>query len=167
MTDFQYVQSVTHEELVLAAQLIDSRDDNAHPLNHSVFFDSRAVVLAKNAAGEIVGCAAIKAGEGPIGELGYLVVSPQYRRLGIGRALTLKRIDVAKSLGITLLFATVRLENASSRANLLKIGFKFWGNYLSIRGTGNVVGWYYFPLAEEVNIADSMSALVGERIPVA
>ncbi|MGL5392185.1 MAG: GNAT family N-acetyltransferase, partial [Shewanella sp.] len=122
MTDFQYVPAASHEELVQAAQLIDSRDDNAHPLDHSVFFKSRAVVLAKNASGEIIGCAAIKAGEGPIGELGYLVVSPQYRRLGIGRALTLKRLDVAASLGIVLLFATVRLENVSSRANLLKLG---------------------------------------------
>ncbi|MCS6125630.1 GNAT family N-acetyltransferase [Shewanella baltica] len=169
MSDIQFVISEQPEELALAAQLIDGRDDNAHPLDHQVFFDSRAVILAKTIEGEIVGCAAIKAGKGTVdkgtvGELGYLVVSPYYRRQGIAQGLTQKRIEVAKALGISILYATIRAENTSSQANLLKAGFQFWRDYLSIRGTGNTVGWYYLALSANVDAEAIMLSLVGDRI---
>ncbi|ABN60904.1 MULTISPECIES: GNAT family N-acetyltransferase [Shewanella] len=164
MSDIQFVISEQLEELALAAQLIDGRDDNAHPLDHQVFFDSRAVILAKTLEGEIVGCAAIKAGKGTVGELGYLVVSPHYRRQGIAQGLTQKRIEVAKALGISILYATIRAENTSSQANLLKAGFQFWRDYLSIRGTGNTVGWYYLALSANVDAEAIMLSLVGDRI---
>lgn len=164
MSDIQFVISEQLEELALAAQLIDGRDDNAHPLDHQVFFDSRAVILAKTLEGEIVGCAAIKAGKGTVGELGYLVVSPHYRRQGIAQGLTQKRIEVAKALGIMILYATIRAENTSSQANLLKAGFQFWRDYLSIRGTGNTVGWYYLALSANVDAEAIMLSLVGDRI---
>jgi len=166
MSDIQFVISEQLEELALAAQLIDGRDDNAHPLDHQVFFDSRAVILAKTLEGEIVGCAAIKAGKGTVGELGYLVVSPHYRRQGIAQGLTQKRIEVAKALGISILYATIRAENTSSQANLLKAGFQFWRDYLSIRGTGNTVGWYYLALSANVDAEAIMLSLVGDRIQV-
>ncbi|MGI2134912.1 GNAT family N-acetyltransferase [Shewanella baltica] len=164
MSDIQFVISEQPEELALAAQLIDGRDDNAHPLDHQVFFDSRAVILAKTLEGEIVGCAAIKAGKGTVGELGYLVVSSDYRRQGIAQGLTQKRIEVAKALGISILYATIRAENTSSQANLLKAGFQFWRDYLSIRGTGNTVGWYYLALSTNVDAEAIMLSLVGDRI---
>ena len=171
MSDIQFVISEQPEELALAAQLIDGRDDNAHPLDHQVFFDSRAVILAKTIEGEIVGCAAIKAGKGTVdngtvGELGYLVVSSHYRRQGIAQGLTQKRIEVAKALGISILYATIRAENTSSQANLLKAGFQFWRDYLSIRGTGNTVGWYYLALSANVDAEAIMLSLVGNRIQV-
>lgn len=171
MSDIQFVISEQPEELALAAQLIDGRDDNAHPLDHQVFFDSRAVILAKTLEGEIVGCAAIKAGKGTVdkgtvGELGYLVVSPYYRRQGIAQGLTQKRIEVAKALGISILYATIRAENTSSQANLLKAGFQFWRDYLSVRGTGNTVGWYYLALSANVDAEAIMLSLVGDRIQV-
>ncbi|MCS6231089.1 GNAT family N-acetyltransferase [Shewanella baltica] len=166
MSDIQFVISEQPEELALAAQLIDGRDDNAHPLDHQVFFDSRAVILAKTLEGEIVGCAAIKAGKGTVGELGYLVVSSHYRRQGIAQGLTQKRIEVAKALGISILYATIRAENTSSQANLLKAGFQFWRDYLSIRGTGNTVGWYYLALSANVDAEAIMLSLVGDRIQV-
>ena len=171
MSDIQFVISEQLEELALAAQLIDGRDDNAHPLDHQVFFDSRAVILAKTLEGEIVGCAAIKAGKGTVdkgtvGELGYLVVSSHYRRQGIAQGLTQKRIEVAKALGISILYATIRAENTSSQANLLKAGFQFWRDYLSVRGTGNTVGWYYLALSANVDAEAIMMSLVGDRIQV-
>lgn len=170
MNNIQFVIGEKPEELALAAQLIDGRDDNAHPLDHQVFFHSRAVILAKTIEGEIVGCAAIKAGKGTVGkgtvgELGYLVVSPHYRRQGIAQGLTQKRIEVAKVLGILILYATIRAENTSSQANLLKAGFQFWRNYLSIRGTGNTVGWYYLALSVNVDAEAIMQSLVGDRTP--
>lgn len=164
--DIQFVLCQSAAELAAAAALIDQRDDNAHPLDHQAFALSRAVILAKTLEGEMVGCAAIKAGSGPVGELGYLVVSPLYRRRGIAQGLTLKRIEVAKALGIALLFATIRDENNASRVNLLKAGFHFWRNYLSIRGTGNTVGWYYLALEDELDIDGIMQSLVGDRVPV-
>ncbi|MCU8002141.1 MULTISPECIES: GNAT family N-acetyltransferase [unclassified Shewanella] len=170
MNNIQFVIGEKPEELALAAQLIDGRDDNAHPLDHQVFFHSRAVILAKTIEGEIVGCAAIKAGKGTVdkgtvGELGYLVVSPHYRRQGIAQGLTQKRIEVAKALGILILYATIRAENTSSQANLLKAGFQFWRNYLSIRGTGNTVGWYYLALSVNVDAEAIMQSLVDDRTP--
>lgn len=165
MNNIQFVIGKKLEELALAAQLIDGRDDNAHPLDHQVFFHSRAVILAKTIEGEIVGCAAIKAGKGTVGELGYLVVSPHYRRQGIAQGLTHKRIEVAKALGMSILYATIRAENTSSQANLLKAGFQFWRNYLSIRGTGNTVGWYYLALSVNVDAEAIMQSLVGDRTP--
>ena len=169
MNNIQFVIGKKPEELALAAQLIDGRDDNAHPLDHQVFFHSRAVILAKTIEGEIVGCAAIKAGKGTVdkgtvGELGYLVVSSHYRRQGIAQGLTQKRIEVAKALGISILYATIRAENTSSQANLLKAGFQFWRDYLSIRGTGNTVGWYYLALSTNVDAEAIMLSLVGDRI---
>lgn len=166
MSGIQFVVSEKPEELILAASLIDKRDDNAHPLDHQAFFRSRVVILAKTSQGDIVGCAAIKAGEGSVGELGYLVVSPLYRRQGIAQGLTRKRIEVAKSRGISMLFATIRAENTSSRANLLKAGFIFWRDYLSIRGTGNTVGWYYLALEDNIDVEVVMQSLVGERTPL-
>ncbi|MCS6135536.1 GNAT family N-acetyltransferase [Shewanella baltica] len=171
MSDIQFVISEQPEELALAAQLIDGRDDNAHPLDYQVFFDSRAVIIAKTLEGEIVGCAAIKAGKGTVGkgtvgELGYLVVSSHYRRQGIAQGLTQKRIEVAKALGISILYATIRAENTSSQANLLKAGFQFWRDYLSVRGTGNTVGWYYLALSANVDAEAIMLSLVGDRIQV-
>lgn len=166
MNNIQFVIGEKPQELALAAQLIDGRDDNAHPLDHQVFFHSRAVILAKTIEGEILGCAAIKAGKGTVGELGYLVVSPHYRRQGIAQGLTQKRIEVAKALGILILYATIRAENTSSQANLLKAGFQFWRNYLSIRGTGNTVGWYYLALSANVDAEAIMQSLVGDRTPV-
>jgi len=163
--DIQFVLCQNAAELAAAAALIDQRDDNAHPLDHQSFAQSRAVILAKTLEGEMVGCAAIKAGSGLVGELGYLVVSPLYRRRGIAQGLTLKRIEVAKAQGIALLFATIRDENNASRVNLLKAGFHFWRNYLSIRGTGNTVGWYYLALQESVDIDGIMQSLVGDRVP--
>ena len=76
------------------------------------------------------------------------------------------RIEVAKAQGIALLYATIRDENNASRVNLLKAGFHFWRNYLSIRGTGNTVGWYYLTLCDEIDIEGTMQTLVGNRIPV-
>ncbi|WP_342343040.1 GNAT family N-acetyltransferase [Shewanella salipaludis] len=150
-----------------AAALVDSRDDNAHPLDHEAFFAARAIIVALNAARRVVGCAVIKAGAGEVAELGYLVVAPDYRRLGLATRLTAKRIQQAKTLGIKLLFATVREENNLSRANLVKAGFKLWGKYLSIRGTGNSIDWYYLPLAADLDIPALMQTLVGARTRLA
>ncbi|WP_025819940.1 GNAT family N-acetyltransferase [Shewanella marina] len=149
-----------------AAALIDHRDDNAHPLDHASFFRSRAVIVALTPDNTVIGCAAIKEGQGDVAEFGYLVVAPAFRRRGIAQRLTEKRTQVAKDLGIKLLFATIRDENQASKANLLKAGWHFWANFLSIRGTGNVVGWYYFALDAATNVDQMMSSLVGDRITV-
>ncbi|HCE53435.1 MAG TPA: N-acetyltransferase, partial [Shewanella baltica] len=74
--------------------------------------------------------------------------------------------EVAKALGILILYATIRAENTSSQANLLKAGFQFWRDYLSIRGTGNTVGWYYLALSANVDAEAIMLSLVGDRIQV-
>ncbi|MCF1429055.1 MAG: GNAT family N-acetyltransferase [Shewanella sp.] len=170
MTDSasSFIYKVTQEsaDLKAAAKLLDTRDDNAHPLNHESFFRSRFVVVAMTEEGDLIGCAAIKEGEGEIAEMGYLMVSPAYRRRGVAQRLTQERVEVARREGVKLLWATVRDENKASKVNLLKNGFQFWRNYQSIRGTGNVVGWYYMSLEEGLDVDAVMESLVGERIRV-
>ncbi|BDM65360.1 GNAT family acetyltransferase [Shewanella sp. NFH-SH190041] len=170
MTDLSssFTYLVTREPAYLkaAANLVDTRDDNAHPLNHESFFRSRSVVVALTKEGGMVGCAAIKEGEGDMAEMGYLMVSPAYRRRGIAQRLTRERVSVAKQDGIKMLWATVRDENTASKANLLKNGWHFWHNYLSVRGTGNVVGWYYLPIEDGLDIDARMQSLVGDRVRV-
>ncbi|MCL1036298.1 GNAT family N-acetyltransferase [Shewanella corallii] len=168
MTDLAsaFIYKVTSEpaHLKAAANLVDTRDDNAHPLNHESFFRSRSVVIAMTNEGGLIGCAAIKEGEGEVAEMGYLMVSPAYRRRGVAQRLTEERVEVARRDGIKLLWATVRDENKASQANLLKNGWHFWRNYLSVRGTGNTIGWYYMPLVEDLDVDAMMEKLVGDRV---
>lgn len=165
-SDLIYLETKDPAHLKAAANLVDSRDDNAHPLSHELFFESRAVVIALTKTGGLVGCAAIKKGHGDIAETGYLMVAPAYRRRGIAQRLTQERINIARDNGVKLLWATIRAENTASQANLLKNGWHFWRNYLSIRGTGNTVGWYYYPLVSNLDIDKKMNTLVGNRIRV-
>lgn len=158
--------STLPQHFAAAADLIDSRDDNAYPLDRDAFFQARALVVAVNAQDELVGCAVIKAGRGVVGECGFLVVNKHYRRQGVATKLTQLRIDVARQMGIQLLYATVRAENIASRANLLKAGWQFWGNYLSIRGTGNTIGWYYLVLGSKIDVNSQMLQLIGQRVAV-
>ncbi|ABL99289.1 GNAT family N-acetyltransferase [Shewanella amazonensis] len=158
-------QASCDEDVVAAADLIDSRDDNHHPLDRAALAKARLLLLAR-LDGRLVGCGAIKAGDGEVAELGYLVVASQYRRLGIGARLTQARIDWARAQGIKLLWATVRAENQASRENLLKAGWQFYGDYLSIRGTGNTIGWYVLPLQQGLDIQALMAGPIGSRTPV-
>ena len=151
-----------------AADLIDKRDDNAHPLDRNLFYGAHTLVVARYHQ-QVIGCAVIKSISGlpqGVGECGFLVVSPQYRRIGIARRLTQKRLEVARQQGLHFLFATVRDENHASRANLLHSGWQFWGNYLSVRGTGNTIGWYYYSLDTTINAHAVMTGLVGDRVLV-
>lgn len=152
-------------DIAQAAELIDSRDDNHHPLDRAALAKARLLLLAR-LDGTLVGCGAIKAGDGEVAELGYLVVASGFRRLGIGARLTKARIDWAIGQGIKLLWATVRAENQASRDNLLKAGWQFYGDYLSIRGTGNTIGWYVLPLQQGLDIQALMAGPIGNRTPV-
>ncbi|QYJ76431.1 GNAT family N-acetyltransferase [Shewanella sp. FJAT-52076] len=158
-------QATSDADFAAAADLIDSRDDNHHPLDRTALAKARLLLLAW-LDDTLVGCGAIKAGEGEVAELGYLVVASGYRRLGIGARLTQARIDWASAQGIKLLWATVRAENQASRDNLLKAGWQFYGDYLSIRGTGNTIGWYVLPLKQGLDIQALMAGPIGNRTPV-
>lgn len=158
----QYRPATTAADFAAAAALIDSRDDNHHPLDHAALAGARLLMLAWD--GEVLaGCGAIKAGKGEVAEMGYLVVANAYRRQGIGSLLTQARIAWARAEGIKLLWATVRAENSASRDNLLKAGWQFFGDYLSIRGTGNTIGWYVLPLVADLDIKALMAPIIGDR----
>ncbi|WP_338592344.1 GNAT family N-acetyltransferase [Shewanella khirikhana] len=165
ITSLQLRPAMDAADYIAAAALIDSRDDNHHPLDHEALRQARLLMLAWD--GDVLaGCGAIKAGSGEVAELGYLVVSKAYRRQGIAARLTEARIAWARQAGIKLLWATVRAENSASRDNLLKAGWQFFGDYLSIRGTGNTIGWYVMPLEQGLDISALMAPVIGSRIPV-
>jgi len=145
-----------------AIALLQSRDDNHHPLDPDALRRSRLLLLARE-QGQLLGCAAIKAGNGEVGELGYLMVAQEARRRGIAKRLTEARVAAAREMGLSLLFATVRDENRASRDNLLQSGWQFFGDYLSIRGTGNRIGWYFYPLKAGVDAEALMQQQVGDR----
>ncbi|MBT1444708.1 GNAT family N-acetyltransferase [Shewanella sp. JM162201] len=180
-------EAANDTEREAAAALIDRRDDHHHPLDRTELKRARLVLLAFYGEA-LVGTAAIKSpaikaasikaavinadGHGEssdVAELGYLVVDKAFRRRGIGAALTAARIDWARAQGIRLLWATVRDENHASRDNLVKAGWQFFGNYLSIRGTGNTIGWYVLALdlsLSGVEIASLMAPIIGERVAI-
>ncbi|MGL4476351.1 MAG: GNAT family N-acetyltransferase [Shewanella sp.] len=163
---YTYIETQDLDLIRQAAALIDNRDDNAHPLDHQGYCLSRAVIVALAPSGQLVGCAAIKQGEGDVAEMGYLVVHPDFRRQGIAQRLTQERVSRAKALGIKLLWATVRDENLASKANLNKAGWQFWHSFYSARGTGNIIDWFYLPLHDDVNVDALMQSLVGDRLIV-
>lgn len=165
-------EAANDTEREAAAALIDRRDDNHHPLDRTELKRARLVLLAFYGEA-LVGTAAIKADghdeSSDVAELGYLVVDKAFRRRGIGAALTAARIDWARAQGIRLLWATVRDENHASRDNLVKAGWQFFGNFLSIRGTGNTIGWYVLALdlsLSGVEIASLMAPIIGERVAI-
>ncbi|QSX36202.1 GNAT family N-acetyltransferase [Shewanella sedimentimangrovi] len=151
------------EDFDAAIALLQSRDDNHHPLDPEQLRRARLLLLARQ-QGQLLGCAAIKAGTGEVGELGYLMVAPGSRRSGIAKSLTQARMAAAREMGLSLLFATVRAENSASRDNLLRAGWQFFGDYLSIRGTGNRIGWYFFPLKADIDALALMQQQVGDRV---
>ncbi|MBV7317339.1 GNAT family N-acetyltransferase [Shewanella sp. NIFS-20-20] len=161
---YTYIETQDPELIRQAAALIDQRDDNAHPLDHDSFCRSRAVIVALKTDGSLVGCAAIKEGAGDVAEMGYLVVHPDYRRQGIAQRLTQERVRRARAVGVKLLWATVRDENQASKANLLKAGWTFWHSFYSVRGTGNIIDWFYMPLMDDVDVDTMMQTLVGSRV---
>ncbi len=75
-------------------------------------------------AGKPAGCVALRSIEGPICEMKRLYTRPQFRRLGIGRALCEGVIEEARRIGYQRMRLDTLPSMASARAMYFAFGFR-------------------------------------------
>ena len=90
-----------------------------HRSLESVYDALREFVVAENADGEVIACAAMDVFWADLGELKALAVAPEHCGQGIGSRLVEAAISEARALGITKLF-TLTYE----KEFFAKLGFK-------------------------------------------
>ncbi len=147
-----------------AEDLLDSRTNVKDLLDREAFSRSFVVVIAVHDS-RVIAVASIKGGNHPTAkELGYLMVSPDFRRLGIAAALTKLRMQYAEDNGLDLLYSVIKDANLPSIANMEKHGFQKFGLYRSIFGSGLAFAWYFYPLNEAVDSHTIMCTLTTGRI---
>ncbi len=81
------------------------------------------LVVARTTTGEIVGCAMMKRLDAETGELKRMFVTKAARGTGAGRALVLKREEVARDMGLKRLVADTLNPNVEMRSLYPKLGF--------------------------------------------
>ncbi|MEM9575862.1 MAG: GNAT family N-acetyltransferase [Pseudomonadota bacterium] len=83
-----------------------------------------ALVLARADAGHLIACGALSnIGDG-IGELKYLYVRPEARNTGLGRALVQSRIDIAREMGLSCIFADTLKASVEMHGLYEDMGFE-------------------------------------------
>jgi len=85
----------------------------------------------------VIGCIAIRMSKGTIS---HLVVKPEYRKLGIGKILVNKVIEVAREKGVKRLQTYIRRENKVSKKLFRKMGFEKVGEL----GRSDIYGFFHF-----------------------
>jgi len=133
----------------LITSFMNALNDNGH-LPYSVsdenLLQAPYIQIAHTAEGEFVAGCTIKHYDGQLAEIGFMLVEKKYRQLGLGEYMTRLRINVARQLGIEMLYAKVRGKNISSMNNLSKAGFQSAGNFLSQKDLYSTITWMYLPL---------------------
>lgn len=166
---FHYNQNPDSAQRAEAADLIDSGGQLAEKLDRKKFQRACVVVVALDDSNTVVGVAAVKERQGEVAEIGYLIVHPDFRRRGIAQELTRQRIEAARATGLRLLFTNVRRNNTESIGNLLKAGFRHWGDFVSAYHASRVISWFFLPLAGDVDwqVAMEQRTRQLDRLPVA
>jgi len=81
------------------------------------------LVVARDAAGEMVGCGMMKRLDAQTGELKRDFVMPAARGTGLGRRILALREDVARAMGLKTLIADTLTPNVEMRSLYPKLGF--------------------------------------------
>jgi ribosomal-protein-alanine N-acetyltransferase len=96
------------------------------PWTHGNFFDSINAgyfCTVLECAGSMAGYAILSAAAGE-SHLLNLSIDAQWQRRGLGRALLLHQVDLARDRGATLMLLEVRPSNAAGRALYAEVGFE-------------------------------------------
>ena len=80
--------------------------------------------IAKNDAGEMIGCGMMKKIKPDTAEMRRLFVKPEARGTGLGRHLVERRIDAARSMGIKTLLVDTLKANVEMQGLYHKLGFE-------------------------------------------
>ncbi len=108
------------------------------------WFDPNGFFLALNAADQIVGFSWTKIHGGhkhgdhqhpEIGEIYVLGVSPQLRRSGLGKALTVKSLEYLRDQGLPATMLYVESENQTAISLYESVGFTHWDTDIMFRKT--------------------------------
>lgn len=81
------------------------------------------LVIARDSAGDIVGCGMMKRLDAQTGELKRVFVTPDVRGTGTGRRLIEAREDAARRMGLKRLIADTLTPNVEMRSLYPKLGF--------------------------------------------
>jgi L-amino acid N-acyltransferase YncA len=161
-SDIHYVVKPNKDLLNQAMNLLDSRVNVAHLLDRDAFSRAFFIVVAV-LDGVVIGVATIKSSTTSAKELGFLMVDPNFRRMGIAEKLTLHRILYVRDQGVSLLYSVIKESNLASINNMKKQNFYFLGCYQSAMGSGLWFDWYYLPLIDKGYALLEMIELVGDR----
>lgn len=96
-----------------------------------------ALILAHD-DDKLIGCGFLKGLSPTSGELKRLCVSPDYRGHGLGKSLITARIDAARALGITDLYADTVRGNRPMLSLYESLGFQYTDRY---DGNANPADW--------------------------
>lgn len=91
--------------------------------SHDYLPPSGCLVLARNQAGEIVGCGMMKRLDQHTGELKRVFVTEEARGTGTGRSLIKAREQAAREMGLKRLIADTLTPNVEMRDLYPKLGF--------------------------------------------
>ena len=80
--------------------------------------------LAKNDAGEMIGCGTMKKIKADTAELKRLYVKPEARGTGLGRHLVQRRIDAARNMGLKTLLVDTLKANVEMQGLYRSLGFE-------------------------------------------
>ncbi len=80
--------------------------------------------IAKNDAGEMIGCGMMKKIKPDTAEMKRLFVKPEARGTGLGRHLIERRIDAARNMGIKTLLVDTLKANVEMQGLYHKLGFE-------------------------------------------
>ncbi len=83
-----------------------------------------AIVLARADAGHLIGCGGLSKIANGIAELKYLYVKPEARNTGLGRALVQSRIDIARDMGLSTIYADTLKASVEMHALYEDLGFE-------------------------------------------
>ena len=86
-------------------------------------------LLAHNSAGHLIGCGVIRKVRDDAAELKRMFVRPEAQGLGLGRRLFEMRLEEAKNMGCTVVYADTVKGNRAMLSMYVKLGFDYIPRY--------------------------------------
>lgn len=89
--------------------------------------ETETVTFVAETEGKVIGLLILEFPVGNVARVIFIVVDPEYQKLGIGKQLIEHAIDIAKARGVTTLEAMVQQANLKSRDFHEHLGFGLFG----------------------------------------
>lgn len=163
--EITYTTKPTPAQLEQGAKIVDAGQQLIGKLDPNKLAQAEGLVVALR-GNVAVGLAAIKKAKiTGVAEIGYLAVAEDLRKHGIGHALTLKRIQLGRDLGLSMIYSNIRRTNEASIGNARKAGYQYWGDFYSAYDPEQVLSWFHLPLKDGIDTKRIMTKLTAELTP--